>query len=208
MTDSLVTLSATAARDLLGQRRSVRALQDGPLPDGMLEALGSAIDSTPAAFGMSPWQVVLLHERRGMFWDVVERSFREHLTGEQLDRYLTRLDGFRPAVVVAMVYEDLSVRERLVSERGLSSETGFDFALQGLGMVQLGMWLAATGFGLGASLQHWDWMVEAALAEFAGLPQACFRLVSVMPFGHPAEDASTPAGDRPHAWVIDPRTDV
>jgi hypothetical protein len=39
--------------------------------------------------------VVLVHQRRAAFWDEVELGFRSSLSGDRLDRYLDRLQGFR-----------------------------------------------------------------------------------------------------------------
>lgn len=58
------------------------------------------------AYNRPPLHVVVVHERSGAFWDVVEAAFRERLEGDRLVRYLDRLDGFRSGYGVVLVYED------------------------------------------------------------------------------------------------------
>ncbi len=159
--------------DLLARRRTIRRLVDGPLRVGALDLLADAIGRTPAAFGVQPWRVVLVRDRRDEFWDLVESGFSERLAGERLARYLDRLDGFAGAAVVALVYEETGTADRLRDGWSLPERTETDFVQQGLGMVQFSIWLAATDLGL---------------AAFAGLDHEHPRLVSIMPIGHADEE--------------------
>src|SRR3954465_2092156 len=119
MTDCLVSPGNTLTIDpaaldrppdlhaLLERRRSIRRLRNGPFSREAKERLLEAIRLTPAAFNLPPWHVVLVHESPYQFWQKVEAGFRERLDGERLARYLDRLAGFRPAVAIALIFEDL-----------------------------------------------------------------------------------------------------
>lgn len=196
--------AASSLAETIAARRSIRMLVDGPLPEGALERLASAVEHTPASMGIPPWEVVLVRERRAEFWDLVERAFRERLEGEQLVRYLGRLEGFHEAAVVALVFEDAEATEKLVGTGYITEPVARDFAVQALGMVQMSLWLTATDLGLAASLQHWDAQIEEPLEAFAGLPRSRYRLVAVMPIGHAGEEpgAKDPAPWR--RWSVDP----
>jgi uncharacterized protein len=170
------------------QRRSIRRLQSGSFTDEMRDRLFEAVRLTPSSYNLPPWRVVLVHERRQELWDEIELGFRETLSGEQLERYLNRLNGFRDGVAVALVFVDRDVERVLHEEKGLSPEVAQSFVLQALGMVQYGLWLTLTAEGLVASLQHWDHLVGPRLARFAGLPEETFGLVATIPIGYAAED--------------------
>ncbi|MGI9252337.1 MAG: nitroreductase family protein [Thermomicrobiales bacterium] len=200
-TSSTETLES-AAPELIERRRSIRKLADGPLPADALRRLTDAIERSPASMGTTPWHIVLLRERRAEFWTLVESAFREHLSGEQLDRYLARLDGFRPAGIVALVFEDLAVRDALMA-KGISEEMAIDFNLQGLGIVQHAIWLTATEMGLGASLQHWNAQLAAALPAFTGLDPARYRIIAQIPIGIPAEVPGPRNPERAPGWSVD-----
>jgi predicted oxidoreductase (fatty acid repression mutant protein) len=180
--------TAEGLLSLLERRRSIRRLQPGPLSDASLQRIVEAIRLTPAAYNLPPWHVVLVHEERSAFWQLVEQVFLERLEGDRLGRYLDRLAGFRGGVAVALIYEDVTVRRELADAWQITLDQAGAFAEQGLGMVQLALWLALTAEGLVSSLQHWEWLLEQPLAAFLGLPADRFRLVATLPIGHADED--------------------
>lgn len=180
--------SATAYLALLGSRRSIRRLRAGELAPEILERIQEAILLTPSAYSVPPWHVVLLRQRRHSFWDEIECGFRDALEGERLARYLDRLAGFREASAVALIYEDRAAFPELRDAWSLSDEVAEAFVQQGLGMVQLSIWLALTAEGLVTSLQHWDWLVQERLARFLELPSERYRLAATLPIGYAAEE--------------------
>ena len=172
---------------IMAERRSIRRLQPGPFSVATRDRLLEAVRSTPAAYNLPPWRVVLVQERRAALWTEIARGFREHLDGDRLARYLERLQGFASGVAVALIFEDRAVERELREERGAEAEVAYSFVHQALGMVQLALWLAITAEGLVTSLQHWDHLVGPRLAHFAGLPAERFRLVAIMPIGYADE---------------------
>jgi predicted oxidoreductase (fatty acid repression mutant protein) len=176
-----------AFTDLLKRRRSIRKLRDGPLPPGAISRIATAASLVPSAFNAPPWHVAIIHGRRDAFWGGVEAAFREQLSGERLDRYLTRLDGFRSGAGAVLVFEDRAAVESLKVSYQLPAETAESYGQQAIGMVQLALWLAIVEEGLATSLQHWESLIEDAVARFLDLPVGQFRLTATMPFGYPDE---------------------
>jgi predicted oxidoreductase (fatty acid repression mutant protein) len=142
---------------------------------------------TPAAFNLPPWHVVLIHDTREAFWSVVEAGFRDRLERDRLARYLDRLEGFRPGVAIALIYEDRAVHPQLRDAWQITDEQATAFVQQGLGMLQLSIWLSLAAEGLATSLQHWDWLLQDRLAAFVGLPTDRFHLAAALPIGYPDE---------------------
>lgn len=203
-TRPLAAPAASGLAETIATRRSIRKLVDGPLPEGTLERLAGAVEHAPASMGTPPWEVVFLRERRAAFWDLVERAFRDRLDGEQLERYLGRLEGFREAAVVALVFEDAEATERLLATGYLTEPVARDFAVQALGIVQMALWLTAVDLGLAASLQHWDAQIAEPLEAFVGLPRSRYRLVAAMPIGHAAEQPGEKDPATWRRWSLDP----
>ena len=172
--------------DLLASRRSIRRLRGGPFSIQTRERIEQAIRLTPAAYALPSWHVVLVHEEIDALWNVVERAFRDRLEGDRLARYLDRLEGFRSGVAVALIYEDTQARSELKTAWQISDETARAFSEQGIGMVQLAIWLTLTEDGLSTSLQHWEWLLEDRLAEFLDIPGR-YRLTAAMPIGYADE---------------------
>lgn len=179
---------APALQSIMARRRSIRRLGAGPFPTATRERLLAAIRLTPAAYNLPPWRVVLVHERRDELWAEVAASFRDGLSGDRLERYLDRLDGFRGGVAVALIFEDRAVEQALREEKGAAPEVARTFVQQAMGMVQLALWLAITAEGLATSLQHWDDLIGTRAARFAGLDDGEFGLVATMPIGYAAEE--------------------
>jgi predicted oxidoreductase (fatty acid repression mutant protein) len=197
--------AALSVTNLLAQRRSIRRLAGGALSPETVARLQDAVVRTPSAFGVTPWHIVILTEQRDAFWDEVAAGFRDGLEGDRLERYLGRLEGFRSGAGVILIYEDLSARPALHLNWGLSEQTAHDFVQQGLGMLQLAIWLVLTEEGLAASLQHWDWLIQDRLAALLDLPTDRYQLVSVLPVGEPAEPArDTPPVDPAQVLRVDP----
>ena len=197
--------AVASVASLLAQRRSIRRLAGGALSPETVARLQDAVVRTPSAFGVTPWQVVIIREQRDLFWDEVAAAFRENLEGDRLQRYLERLDGFRSGAGVILIYEDLAARPALHQGWGLSEQTAHDFVQQGLGMLQLAIWLVLTEDGLVTSLQHWDWLIQDRLAALLDLPTERYGLISVLPVGEPAEPArETPPIDPAQVLHLDP----
>ena len=187
-TAAVPPIAGTGLQALLAQRRSIRRLRPGPFAESTQARLHEAVRLTPAAFNVASTHVVFVHAERAAFWQAIEDGFRERLDGDRLERYLSRLDGFRPGVGAALVFEDTLARAALVEAWSITEAQALAFAEQGLGMVQLALWLALTAEGLVTSLQHWDWLVADRIAAFVNLPQDRFRLAAVLPMGYPDEE--------------------
>jgi predicted oxidoreductase (fatty acid repression mutant protein) len=197
--------AATSVTSLLAQRRSIRRLAGGALSPDTVSRLQDAVLRTPSAFGIIPWQIVILHDHLDRFWDEVAAGFQDNLDGDRLQRYLDRLDGFRPGGGAILIYEDLGARPALNQSWGLSEQTAHDFVQQGLGMVQLALWLVLTEDGLVTSLQHWDWLIQGRMATLLDLPADRYRLVAVLPVGEAAEPPrDSPTVDPAHVVRINP----
>ena len=172
---------------LLQERRSIRRLRDVDLSEEALARLADAVRLTPATYNLPPRHVVLIRDRRDELGAIVEGAMLATLDGDRLERNLARIAGFRPGAAVALVYEDRTVQPRLREAWRITDEQATAFVQQGLGMVQLALWLALTEEGLVTSLQHWDWLLPDGLTDFAGLPPDRFTLAAVLPIGLPDE---------------------
>ena len=56
------------------------------------------------------------------------------------------------------------------------------WALQSSGMLQLSVWSGLRELGVGASLQHYNPIIDKDVRALFGLPES-YRLVAQMPFG-------------------------
>ena len=190
--------AGTTLATLLERRRSVRRLRGGPFDTGALVRIATAAHLCPSAYNRPPWHVVVVRERAGEFWETVESGFRARLEGDRLERYLTRLAGFRNGVAIVLVYEDRTVLTDLEEAWGIGPDQARAFSEQALGMVQLSLWLAVVAEGLATSLQHWEALIEEDLAAFLELPSGRYRLAAAMPIGYADEEPRPVERAQPH----------
>jgi predicted oxidoreductase (fatty acid repression mutant protein) len=179
-----MTIPATAIAALFDMRRSTRNLDRAVFPPTLIADLTAATHSMPSAFNAQPWHVVVVQERNAAFWDTIEQAFAVRLDGDRRERYLARAARMREGGMTLLIFED---RARSAPRDGLTAEEARDQASQGLGMVQLALWLTITAHGLSTSLQHWHAIIEDVALDFVDLPRGAFRLVSFMPIGERAE---------------------
>ena len=61
------------------------------------------------------------------------------------------------------------------------------WAMQASAMVQMNIWSALADLGVGASLHHYNPVIDDAVKEMYGLP-ASWKFIAQMPFGGLADD--------------------
>ena len=170
-------------------RRSIRKLTDGPVSDETIRAILEAGRWSPSSANTQPVRIVLLKERHKEFWDFVEQTLRAKLQGEQLERAINRLPGYRAGVFTLVFYEDTAIANNPPS--GANPKTWKNFAVQAMGITQANVWNAIAAAGLAASNQHMNLQMEEELRSFLGVP-ATWESYSIFPVGYPAE---TPAAN-------------
>lgn len=136
--------SAVTLLGLLDARRSTRRLAAGTFTERFFTDLRAAAALTPSAFNSQPWRVVALRERNGAFWDLVEGTIGARLDGDRRERYLARAAGMRGGGMTLLVFEDLA---RAAPRDGVLPAEARDQAAQGLGMLQLALWLVVRRTG-------------------------------------------------------------
>ncbi len=167
------------------KRRSIRKLASGPVSDETILHILEAGRWSPSAANSQPTRLVVLKERNQEFWDFIEATLKQKLQGEQLQRALNRLPGYRAGVFSIVFFEDTTIADKQLAT-GMPAEVVKNFAAQALGIVQANVWNAIAAAGLATSNQHMNLQMEAELHEFLNVP-ASWKSYSVFPVGYPDE---------------------
>ncbi len=171
--------------DNVVKRRSIRKLTSGPVSDETILHILEAARWSPSAANSQPARLVVLKERNQEFWDFIEATFKQKLQGEQLQRALNRLPGYRAGVFSIVFFEDTTIAEKQLAS-GMPAEVVKSFAAQALGIVQANVWNAIAAAGLAASNQHMNMQMEAELRDFLNVPET-WKSYSIFPVGYPDE---------------------
>ncbi len=137
---------------------------------------------TPSAFNAQTQRVVILFgEKSNQFWDLTREAVRKVAPAEGFERTAAKLENFK-AQGTLLFYSDQTTVKNLQQNFALYAENFPVWAEQESGMLQLVIWSALAEKGIGASLQHYNPVVDADVAKEFGIDQG-WKLVAQMPFG-------------------------
>ncbi|CAM4253552.1 nitroreductase family protein [Erysipelothrix inopinata] len=158
--------------------------------------VNKSVDLTPSAFNAQTQRVVVLFgENSDKFWDLTREELRKVAPAEGFENTINKLESFKAGQGTILYFYDENVVKGLQENFALYAENFPIWAQQENGMLQLVIWSALAGEGVGASVQHYNPIVDAAAAEAFDLP-ANWKLVAQMPFGK-AVDTVNPKETQP-----------
>ena len=180
--------------DALKQRRTQYALGRGVSQDrATIEALvKDAMRHTPSSFNsQSSRALILFGAQSERFWTLVEEALRPIAPKDGFDRTVAKLAGFAAGVGTVLFFEDQDVVKGLQDKFAAYADTFPVWSEQSGGMAQFATWLALADAGIGASLQHYNPVVDEAVRAEWNVP-ASWKLRAQMPFG----SHEAPFGDK------------
>ncbi len=171
--------------DTILKRRSIRKLASAEVSDETISHILEAARWSPSSANTQPARIVVLKERNQEFWDFVEATLKQKLQGEQLQRAVNRIPGYRAGVFTLVFFEDTAIAEKQLAS-GMNPEIVNSFAAQALGIVQANVWNAIAAAGLATSNQHINLQMEEELHNFLNVPST-WKSYSTFPVGFPNE---------------------
>jgi predicted oxidoreductase (fatty acid repression mutant protein) len=192
--------------DTYKARRSIYAIGRGsPLSDAELEKLVSdALLHAPSPFNSQSARVALL---LGSAHDGLWEATRGILHGlvkdaEAFAKTSAKIDGFKAGHGTVLFFEDQAVVKGLQDNFPAYAEKFPVWSLESAGMLQYMVWTALEDSGLGASLQHYNPLIDEWARAKVGAPES-WVLVAQMPFG----SVEAPAGEKAFS-PLEPRFKV
>lgn len=95
--------------------------------------------------------------------------------------------GFRSGYGTILFFEDDAVIKSLQEQFELYKDNFPIWSQQSSGMLQFAIWTALELEGLGASLQHYNPLIDEAVKAEWNIPES-WRLIAQMPFGNPTAE--------------------
>lgn len=174
----------------IARRRSYYHLKDRPLVDDerVVELIDELLATMPTPYNVQSARVVLLlgdHHRE--MWHLVIEALREILPKERFIASRDKIDrSFASGHGTVLFYEDTAALNHLRERQPLYADNVEIWSEQSSGMLQFAMWTALEEFGYGASLQHYNSLIEYSIAERWKI-NPDWRLIAQMPFGEPID---------------------
>ena len=143
----------------------------------------TAVTHVPSAFNsQSSRTVVLFDEQSGDFWSIVKDSLKKIVPAADFGKTAEKIDSFNAGWGTVLFFEDQTTVQTLASQFPLYKENFPVWSLQSNGMLEFAIWTALENEGLGASLQHYNPLIDDAVKKRWNLDDN-WKLLAQMPFG-------------------------
>ena len=167
-------------------RRTIYALGDQVThSEAQLTALiKDAIKHSPSSFNsQSSRAVILFGEQHHKLWDIVKAELKKIVPPEAYPQSEAKVNGsFRAGFGTVLFFEDTAVIKDLQQKFALYADNFPIWSEHGTGIAQFAVWTTLAQEGVGASLQHYNPLIDEAAAKEWNVP-ASWKLRAMMPFG-------------------------
>lgn len=184
-------MTADSYLDAIFHRRSIYAL-DANLDvskERIVEIVEKAVEGTPSAFNSQSARVlVLTGDHHTALWNIVMEALRAIVPAEGFAATEEKVNSFAAAAGTLLYFDDMSIVEGLQDQFPLYADNFPVWASQANAMVQSNVWNALELEGVGASLQHYNPLIDHAVKQKWNVP-ASWKLVAEMPYGHQTAEA-------------------
>lgn len=184
----------TTFTDTLKNRRSIYHLgRNVSLSNEELTTLiKEAIKESPTAFNaQSTRAAILFGDAHEKLWEITEEALRPLTPAEAFPNTQNKLAGFKNGYGTVLFFKDTDVVKGLQEQFELYADNFPDWSEQSNGIATANTWVALVDKGLGANLQHYNPVIDEAVAKEWNIPSN-WKLRSQLVFGSP----ETPAGEK------------
>ncbi len=141
---------------------------------------------TPSAFNSQTARVVLLLDKHHTrLWDITKEALRKIVPEDKFAPTEEKINSFDAGYATLLFFEDRKIIEYLQSEFPTYKANFPIWSKESSGMLQFNIWTSLELEGYGASLQHYNELIEAAVKKEWDLPDE-WEMRAQMPFGKPS----------------------
>ncbi len=178
-------------KEALEHRRSYYALSShSPVSDAEIEKIITfAARHVPSAFNSQSTRMVLLlgeHHRR--LWDIVKETLRKIVPAKSFPATEKKIDtSFAAGYGTVLFFEERTIIQGLQKSFPAYEDKFPVWSQHTSAMHQLSIWTLLEDAGFGASLQHYNPLIDDSVRREWQLPET-WELVAQMPFGKPLQE--------------------
>ncbi|MBD3106967.1 nitroreductase family protein [Bacillus sp. AGMB 02131] len=183
------------------ERRSIYGItKQSPISDEKIqEIIEFAVMHAPSAYNSQNTRaVLLLGEQSDKFWDITKETLRKIVSADAFPDTEAKMNMFKAGYGTVLFFEDMDIVKSLQEQFPSYADNFPVYSSQTLGSVQFIVWAALEAEGFGATLQHYQPLVDDEVKKEWDIPDY-WKLVAQMPFGVP----SAPAGEKQFAPIED-----
>lgn len=174
-------------QQMFAKRRTNYTLgKDVTLPQEEITArIEAVVREVPSAFNMQSGRIIIAYgSAHDKIWQITKDTLRAVVPAEAFANTEKKIDSFAAAYGTILYYDDTDVVKKLQEQFPLYAANFPTWAQQANGMMQYALWTLFANMGLAANLQHYNLLIDEALASEFDVP-ASWQLIAQMPFGQP-----------------------
>ena len=174
-------------QQMFAKRRTNYTLgKDVTLPQEEITArIEAVVREVPSAFNMPSGRIIIAYgSAHDKIWQITKDTLRAVVPAEAFANTEKKIDSFAAAYGTILYYDDTDVVKKLQEQFSLYAANFPTWAQQANGMMQYALWTLFANMGLAANLQHYNPLIDEALASEFDVP-ASWQLIAQMPFGQP-----------------------
>lgn len=180
--------------DLIKKRRTIYALgKNVTVNNADLETMiKDVVRESPSAFNsQSSRAVILFDDAHEKVWHFAEDRLKEVTPAEAFEATKAKMASFRAAKGTVLFFEDTDIVKGLQEQFALYADNFPLWSEQSSGIAAINLWNAFTEANIGASLQHYNPLIDADVAKEWGIPDN-WKLRGQVVFG----SIEAPAGEK------------
>ena len=172
--------------EALEHRRSYYSIgSDSPvLDEEVVHIVRTAVKNVPSAFNSQSTRIVLLlGDEHKKLWDIVKSTLKQRIPSDAFAKTEAKIDGcFAAGHGTVLYFEDTAVVKNLQEAFPSYAENFPTWSQHTSAMHQFAIWTMLEDAGLGASLQHYNPLIDEEVRRTWNLPGS-WMLIAEMPFG-------------------------
>jgi len=176
---------SNAFLDVIKGRRSIYAIGKNitQSEDQIAALVKDAVKYSPSSFNSQSSRVVVLfghqHEK---LWSIIKETLRKIVPEASFGTTETKLASFAAGVGTVLFFEDTQVIDTLQQQFVAYADNFPIWSEHSTGIAQFAVWTALAQEHIGASLQHYNPLIDDEVKHTWHLP-AGWKLRAQMPFG-------------------------
>ena len=180
--------------DHIKQRRTIYAVGKNVAltPEQIESVIKEAVNHSPSAFNSQTSRIVTLFgESHLQFWNMVRETLRKIVPDAAFEGTNAKINSFAAGYGTVLFYEDQDVVKSLQEQFALYADNFPVWSEHSSAIAQFAVWTALSEQNIGASLQHYNPIVDAEIAEVFDIPTN-WKLRAQLVFG----SIEAPAGEK------------
>jgi len=169
--------------DILKARRSIYVFGKNikMSEESFKKLIEDTLELTPSAFNSHTQRIVILFDtKHELFWEEVKQKLLP-LTNNK-ERTSAKIESFKQAYATILFYDETQTTLDLEKAYPLYAKNFELWAIEQNAMLQINVWNVLTDHHLGASLQHYNEVIEERTSELFDIPKT-WKLIGQMPVG-------------------------